>query len=98
MYVGVWVNEKKIAAVGVSASKWITTHGFAINVNPDLSFFDTSMIIPCGIVGRDVTSIAELLMERGQNCPPSLEEVSQVVRKSFERVMGVSTYDGERLM
>ena len=53
----------------------------------------------CGIVGRDVTSIAELLMERGHNCPPpSLEEVSQVVRKSFERVMGVSTYDGESLM
>lgn len=96
--IGVWVNEKKIAAIGVSASKWITTHGFAINVSSDLSFFDTSIIIPCGIVGRGVTSIAEVMKERNQeeDCP-TLEEVAKVTRSSFERVFGVPTCDGDDL-
>jgi lipoate-protein ligase B len=52
---GVWVNGKKIAAVGVAVSRRVTYHGFALNVNPDLSYFD--YMIPCGIPGSAATSI-----------------------------------------
>jgi lipoate-protein ligase B len=54
-YTGVWVVERKIAAIGIKVSRWITMHGFAFNVNTDLSFF--SGIIPCGIKDKEVTSI-----------------------------------------
>ena len=54
-YPGVWVRNKKIAAIGMNCSKWFTSHGFAINVNPDLDAF--RKIVPCGINDRDVTSL-----------------------------------------
>lgn len=54
---GVWVGDAKIAAIGVRVSRRTTMHGFALNVNPDLSYFDH--IVPCGIPGADVTSISE---------------------------------------
>jgi lipoyl(octanoyl) transferase len=56
---GVWIDGKKVAAIGIKVSKWITMHGFALNVCPDLSGFDR--IVPCGIVDRSVTSIAEFI-------------------------------------
>jgi lipoyl(octanoyl) transferase len=56
---GVWTNSGKIAAMGVHISRWITRHGFALNVNTDLSFYD--FIIPCGITGRKVTSMQHIL-------------------------------------
>ena len=56
-YVGVWVNESKIAAFGVRLSKWITMHGFALNVSTDLKYYDG--LIPCGIFECGVTSISE---------------------------------------
>tara|TARA_B100000929_G_C15471343_1_gene407971 strand:+ start:471 stop:1124 length:654 start_codon:yes stop_codon:yes gene_type:complete len=56
---GVWVREEKIAALGVRLSRWISMHGFALNVNTDLKFFDG--IIPCGIFEHDVTSMSQIL-------------------------------------
>jgi len=105
---GIWVGDSKIAAVGVSCSRWITTHGFAINVSSDLSYFDTSLIIPCGIEGKGVTSIAQEMKKiHGENSgmdeisppivPPSLEEVAEATIRSFEDVMGVKTQNSDAL-
>lgn len=58
-YTGVWVDGEKICAIGVKVSRWVTMHGFAFNVNTDLSYF--GRIIPCGIFHKGVTSLAELL-------------------------------------
>lgn len=56
---GVWVGDLKICAMGIRLSRWVTMHGFALNVNTDLSYF--KHIIPCGITDREVTSFQELL-------------------------------------
>lgn len=92
---GVWVGENKIAAVGISSSRWITTHGFALNIDPDLSAFDTSIILPCGIEGRGVTSMAEVLRAKNNDDDenqriPSIAEVAKVVTRTMEEVFGVT--------
>jgi len=58
---GVWVDDGKICAMGVRLSKWVTMHGFALNLNPDMTYFDG--IIPCGIFEYGVTSLHELEIE-----------------------------------
>ena len=59
---GVWVEDKKIAALGVRISRWVTMHGFALNVNTDLAYYDS--IIPCGIFDYGITSMKHILGEK----------------------------------
>lgn len=56
---GVWLNNCKVAAIGIKVSRWITMHGFSLNINPDLSGFD--QIVPCGIQNRAVGSLGQFL-------------------------------------
>ena len=74
---GVWVGERKIAAIGVHLSRWVTSHGFALNVNTDLSYFQ--YIVPCGLT-RPVTSMAALGVRA------SLEEVAERYAAHFANV------------
>ncbi len=60
-FTGVWVGAKKVAAIGIAIRRWVSYHGFALNVNPDLSHFN--WIVPCGIRDKAVTSMAKLLGE-----------------------------------
>lgn len=80
---GVWVGEQKVAAIGIHVRHWITMHGFALNVCPDLGYFRA--IQPCGLDSRVVTSLAAFLP-----VPPSLEQVAAQVGKSFAEVFGGS--------
>lgn len=85
---GVWVGQDKLAAIGVRISRWITHHGFALNVSTDLSNFD--LIVPCGIVGRGVTSLERILGEG-----PSLTEVEDIVIQRVADVFGYCAVDEE---
>jgi len=74
---GVWVGDRKIAAIGVHISRWVTSHGFALNVATDLSYFH--YIVPCGLT-KPVTSMAELGVRAG------LQEVGEKLAGHFGRI------------
>jgi lipoyl(octanoyl) transferase len=76
---GVWVGGEKLAAIGVRIARWITSHGFALNVSTDLDFF--KLIVPCGIADRGVTSLSALLGR-----PLDLRVVEDQVVRHFAEV------------
>mgnify|MGYP003320018227 FL=1 len=76
---GVWVGDKKIAAQGVRLTRWVTMHGFSINVNTDLSYYNG--IIPCGIFDRGVTSMEELL-----GSTQKMEKIRTLVVNKFNQI------------
>lgn len=87
---GVWLEERKVAAIGIKVTSWITMHGFALNVCPDLSGFER--IVPCGIVDRSVGSMAEFVphidadLVRGQ------------IGRVFSEVFGMEMLDRELII
>lgn len=85
-YTGVWTGAGKVAAIGVRVSRGVSTHGFGLNVNPDLSFFE--QIHPCGIVDRPVTSISELL---GRTVV--LEEMTELVARNVAAAFDYSVHE-----
>ena len=85
---GVWVDGAKVAAIGIRVSSgWITSHGFALNANTDLAYFDA--IVPCGIPDCPVTSLARLL---GRDVTP--EEAAPAVASAMREVFGYGGVDG----
>jgi lipoyl(octanoyl) transferase len=76
---GIWVGREKLAAIGVRIARWITSHGFALNVTTDLDYF--SLIVPCGIADRGVTSMARLLGR-----PPDPSEVANRIAEHFSKL------------
>jgi len=78
---GVWVEDAKICAMGVRVSRWISMHGFALNVTTNLDHFD--LIVPCGLAGRQITSMQRIL---GKDCP-TMEDVKQVVSAIFSEAI-----------
>jgi len=85
---GVWIEpgifgkERKICAMGIRCSRWITMHGFALNVNTDLSYFEN--IVPCGIQNKQVTSIQKELGHK-----VDIEEVKQKLKNNFSKIFNV---------
>lgn len=85
---GVWIDAgipaktRKICAIGVRSSRWITMHGFALNVNTDLDYFN--FIVPCGIQDKQVTS-----MQKELGATVDIESVKSSIRTNFEKVFGV---------
>jgi lipoyl(octanoyl) transferase len=81
-FIGVWVGERKIASIGVHLSRWITTHGFALNVSTDLSYF--SGIIPCGLHQVEMTSI-----ERLTGRAPALAPLADIAADCARHLAGI---------
>ncbi len=78
-YTGVWIEDRKICAIGIKVSRWITMHGFAFNINTDLNLFEG--IIPCGISDKDVTSLNRELKNEIQ-----IQEVKEKIIHHFSNV------------
>jgi lipoyl(octanoyl) transferase len=81
IHTGVWIGDRKIAAIGIKVSRWITMHGFAFNVNTDLNLFNG--IIPCGIRDKAVTSLSKEL-----NTKIEIQKVKEKLLRNFRKVFG----------
>lgn len=83
---GIWVEDRKICAIGIHASRYVTSHGLALNVNTDLGWFDH--IVPCGLEGKTVTSISKEV-----NAKVSIDDVLPVMKQAFQDEFGCSVQD-----
>jgi lipoyl(octanoyl) transferase len=81
--IGVWVGGKKICALGVRIKRGVSLHGVAMNVTTDLRYFD--LIVPCGIVGKGVTSLKELLRDKA----PSMEKVKRLMAERMKEAFAL---------
>lgn len=81
-YTGVWTNGRKVAAIGIKVSRWVSIHGIALNCDNDLSPFET--IVPCGIHDFGVTSLSK---EAGRRI--TIEEARPAVSRAFDQVFGI---------
>ena len=84
---GVWLEGRKVAAIGIKVRRWITLHGFALNVCPDLTGFE--QIVPCGIVDKSVGSMAQFIPDI------NLDQMRIQVAAAFAEVFGVELLEGE---
>jgi lipoyl(octanoyl) transferase len=80
-YTGVWIEDRKIAAIGIKVTRWITMHGFALNVNTDLSLYNG--IIPCGITNKEVTSLQKEL-----NTEIDTQKVKSIILNHTVKIFG----------
>jgi lipoyl(octanoyl) transferase len=83
-YTGVWIDDRKIASIGVHARDWVTRHGFALNVHTDLSYFD--LFVPCGIADVVMTSTARELGDAA----PTLEHVASLTAEAFGSIFSLT--------
>lgn len=93
-YTGVWIEDRKIAAIGIKVSRWITMHGFAFNINTNLDYFNG--IIPCGIKDKDVTSL-----QNEFNRIFEISEVKELLLKHFTQIFRydeITRTDSENLL
>ena len=93
---GVWIDPenkyaRKICSIGVKASRWVTMHGFALNVNTDLDYFNH--IIPCGIHGKKVTSLKNEL-----NKEISIDRVKTLIKKNFEKLFNAKIEENNQFI
>lgn len=84
--VGVWVGVDKLAAIGIAVKKWVSFHGFALNVSTDLEMF--KLIIPCGLTNKVVTSMKKILGQK-----PDFEKVKEELKKAFADVFEIEFED-----
>ena len=82
-HTGVWINDRKIAAIGIKVSRWVTMHGFAFNISTDLNLFNG--IIPCGIQDKSVTSL-----KRELNIEVDISEVKEKIVQNFKEIFNYS--------
>lgn len=85
-HTGVWIEDNKVAAIGIHASRYVTSHGISLNCDNDLSWFEH--IVPCGIEDKGVTSLTN---ETGVKC--SLDTIIPLFLKNFERVFECKSED-----
>jgi len=91
----VWVNNEKVAAVGVRAQKWVTYHGVAVNVTTDLQPFQ--YIVPCGISSRGVTSVKQLAVHEGASDEELIREYQFGLLDAFAEVFNVELVHSKQL-
>lgn len=89
-YTGVWIDDRKIASIGVHARDWVTRHGFALNVHTDLSFFD--LFVPCGIADVVMTSTERELGPAA----PSLEHMANLAAEAFGQTFSLTPVATQR--